>query len=82
MHPKKPVIYTKLRNKEKLLSLIGIGYVGLSIALEFARKFNVIGFDINPKRVELMQNHIGPDNELRPKKSKLSFSCSSPKTGY
>lgn len=52
--------------KEKLLGVIGLGYVGLPIALELAKKFKVIGFDINQKRVELMQQHIDPSNELPP----------------
>ena len=50
--------------KEKLIGVIGLGYVGLPIALELAKKFKVIGFDINQKRVEMMQNHIDPSNEL------------------
>jgi len=41
-----------------------LGYVGLPIALEFARKISVIGFDINAKRVEMMKNGIDPSNEL------------------
>ncbi|MDN5203129.1 nucleotide sugar dehydrogenase [Fulvivirgaceae bacterium BMA10] len=55
---------TSLRNKEKKISVIGLGYVGLPIALEFAKKFSVIGFDINAKRVEMMQNHEDPSKEL------------------
>jgi len=42
-----------------------LGYVGLPIALEFARKVSVIGFDINPQRVELMKKGIDPSNELQ-----------------
>lgn len=44
--------------------MIGLGYVGLPIALEFARKLDVIGFDIKPDRVELMKKGIDPSNEL------------------
>lgn len=51
-------------SKKSQLSVIGLGYVGLPIALELAKKFKVIGFDINPKRVELMRNKIDPSNEL------------------
>ena len=51
-------IYEKLVNKETKLAVIGLGYVGLPIALEFARKIDVIGFDINEKRVEMMNNNI------------------------
>lgn len=53
-----------LLQKKKKLAVIGLGYVGLPIALEFAKKISVIGFDINPKRVEMMQNGIDPSNEL------------------
>ena len=53
-----------LLNKQKRLALIGLGYVGLPIALEFARKMSVIGFDINEKRVQLMKNGIDPCKEL------------------
>ncbi len=49
---------------EKKIGVIGLGYVGLPIALEFARKVGVIGFDINPKRVEMMRNGIDPSGEL------------------
>lgn len=54
----------QLLKKEKKLAVIGLGYVGLPIALEFAKKISVIGFDINQKRVELMKNKIDPSNEL------------------
>jgi UDP-N-acetyl-D-glucosamine/UDP-N-acetyl-D-galactosamine dehydrogenase len=57
-------IYDSLLKKEAKLSLIGLGYVGLPIALAFARKISVIGFDINAKRVEMMKNGIDPSNEL------------------
>lgn len=57
-------IYNKLLQKETKLAVIGLGYVGLPIALEFARKIKVVGFDINPKRVDMMRNNIDPSNEL------------------
>lgn len=57
-------IYSKLVNKEAKLAVIGLGYVGLPIALEFARKIKVVGFDINQARVDLMRQHIDPSNEL------------------
>jgi UDP-N-acetyl-D-galactosamine dehydrogenase len=58
------LIYNKLLNKEAKLAVIGLGYVGLPIALEFARKIKVVGFDINQERVDLMKNRIDPSNEL------------------
>lgn len=57
-------IYNKLIQKETKLAVVGLGYVGLPIALEFARKIKVVGFDINPERVAMMQQHIDPSNEL------------------
>lgn len=57
-------IYNRLLAKEAKLAVIGLGYVGLPIALEFARKIKVVGFDINPERVDLMKNNIDPSNEL------------------
>ena len=57
-------IYNKLLQKEATLAVIGLGYVGLPIALEFSKKIKVIGFDINQERVDLMKNKIDPSNEL------------------
>jgi UDP-N-acetyl-D-galactosamine dehydrogenase len=57
-------IYNRLINKEAKLAVIGLGYVGLPIALEFARKIKVVGFDINHERIDLMKKHIDPSNEL------------------
>ncbi len=54
----------ELLAKEKKLSVIGLGYVGLPIALEFARKMSVVGFDIKEDRIELMRQGIDPSNEL------------------
>lgn len=55
-----------LLNKQEKLAVIGLGYVGLPIALEFAKHVSVIGFDINAERVTMMRNHIDPSNELPP----------------
>ena len=57
-------IYNRLINKETKLAVVGLGYVGLPIALEFAKKVSVVGFDINEERVEMMKNQIDPSNEL------------------
>jgi UDP-N-acetyl-D-galactosamine dehydrogenase len=54
----------KLLSKDTKLSVVGLGYVGLPIALEFARKMSVVGFDIKPDRVDLMKKSIDPSNEL------------------
>jgi UDP-N-acetyl-D-glucosamine/UDP-N-acetyl-D-galactosamine dehydrogenase len=57
-------MYQELIDKKAKLAVIGLGYVGLPIALEFAKKLSVIGFDINQKRVEMMKQGIDPSNEL------------------
>ena len=57
-------MYQELIDKKAKLAVIGLGYVGLPIALEFARKISVIGFDISAKRIEMMKNGIDPSNEL------------------
>jgi UDP-N-acetyl-D-galactosamine dehydrogenase len=54
----------ELLEKKKQLAVIGLGYVGLPIALEFAKKIKVIGFDINQKRVDMMSQSIDPSGEL------------------
>jgi UDP-N-acetyl-D-glucosamine/UDP-N-acetyl-D-galactosamine dehydrogenase len=60
-------IYNKIVKGETSIAVIGLGYVGLPIALAFAKKVKVIGFDINEKRVELMKKGIDPSNELTKK---------------
>lgn len=57
-------MYKQIRDKKYPLAVIGLGYVGLPIALAFAKKIKVIGFDINQKRVEMMKKGIDPSNEL------------------
>jgi UDP-N-acetyl-D-galactosamine dehydrogenase len=57
-------VYQELINKEKKIAIIGLGYVGLPLALVFAKKFSVIGFDISEPRVEMMKNGIDPSKEL------------------
>ncbi len=57
-------MYKKLLNKEAKLAVIGLGYVGLPIALAFARKISVIGFDINQERIDSMKKGIDPSGEL------------------
>lgn len=57
-------MYQEIVDKKKIISVIGLGYVGLPIALEFAKQVPVVGFDIKPDRVEMMKNHKDPSNEL------------------
>ncbi len=57
-------MYEDIINKKAKIGVIGLGYVGLPIALEFAKKVSVIGFDINAQRIEMMRNKIDPRGEL------------------
>ena len=57
-------MYQELIDKKKKLAVIGLGYVGLPIALEFAKKISVIGFDVNAGRIKMMENAVDPSNEL------------------
>ncbi|MEY3412572.1 MAG: hypothetical protein RIQ70_1260 [Bacteroidota bacterium] len=57
-------MFNKLLHKETKLAVIGLGYVGLPIALAFAKKIKVVGFDINQSRVDMMRNQVDPSGEL------------------
>jgi UDP-N-acetyl-D-galactosamine dehydrogenase len=57
-------MHQEILNKKAKIALIGLGYVGLPIALAFAKKVKVIGFDINSKRVDMMKKGIDPSGEL------------------
>lgn len=57
-------MYNNIVSKNAKVAIIGLGYVGLPIALEFAKKVSVIGFDINAERIKMMQNKIDPSGEL------------------
>ncbi len=57
-------MFEDLVSKKKKISVTGLGYVGLPIALELARHFSVVGFDVNNDRVGLMKQGIDPSNEL------------------
>src|SRR5215203_627719 len=59
------MMYQELIDKKAKLAVIGLGYVGLPIALEFAKRISVIGFDISHKRVELMRHGIDPSKEVK-----------------
>ena len=57
-------LYEKIVNGEEKLSLVGLGYVGMPIAVAFAKKINVVGFDLNQKKIELYKSGIDPTNEV------------------
>lgn len=57
-------LFDRLVKQEEKLSLIGLGYVGMPIAVAFAKKINVVGFDLNAKKIELYKSGIDPTNEV------------------
>jgi len=57
-------LYEKLINKEEKLSLVGLGYVGMPIAVAFAKKLDVIGFDLNSQKIDLYKKGIDPTHEV------------------
>jgi UDP-N-acetyl-D-galactosamine dehydrogenase len=58
------MLFQSLINKEEKLAVIGLGYVGLPIALNFAKHLSVIAFDINQQRIESLQKGVDPSNEI------------------
>jgi UDP-N-acetyl-D-galactosamine dehydrogenase len=77
-------MYQEILDKKKKLAVIGLGYVGLPIALEFAGKVNVIGFDINEQRLDKMRNGVDPSGELDSelfKNKSIEFTSSIEKLG-
>ena len=70
-------IFNDIVAKQKTIAVIGLGYVGLPLALEFSKKYRVVGFDINPKRVDMLNRHEDPSKEVSPEEFKvgdISFS--------
>ena len=57
-------LYEKIINKEEKISLVGLGYVGIPIAVAFAKKVDVIGYDLNEKKIELYKSGIDPTLEV------------------
>lgn len=57
-------LYEKLVNGEEALSLVGLGYVGMPIAVAFAKKVKVVGFDLNKAKIELYKNGVDPTHEV------------------
>ena len=54
MRRRKMSLYEKIVNGEEKIALVGLGYVGMPIAVAFAKKAKVIGYDLNEKKIELM----------------------------
>ena len=57
-------LYEKIVNGKEKISLVGLGYVGMPIAVAFSKKVKVVGFDLNAKKIELYKNGIDPTNEV------------------
>lgn len=57
-------LYEKLVKKQEKISVIGLGYVGMPLAVAFAKKVNVIGYDVNEQKIALYKKGIDPTNEV------------------
>lgn len=57
-------LYEKILNKQEKIAVIGLGYVGMPLAVAFAKKANVIGYDLNVEKIELYKSGIDPTNEV------------------
>lgn len=57
-------LYEKILNKQEKIAVIGLGYVGMPLAVAFAKKANVIGYDLNAEKIELYKSGIDPTNEV------------------
>jgi UDP-N-acetyl-D-glucosamine/UDP-N-acetyl-D-galactosamine dehydrogenase len=57
-------LYERIINREEKIAIVGLGYVGLPLAIEFAKKFDVIGFDVNTEKLEKYINGIDVTNEV------------------
>ena len=57
-------LYEKLKTGEEKLSILGLGYVGMPLALAFAKKVHVIGFDLNREKINVYLNGKDPTNEV------------------
>lgn len=73
-------MYNQLISKKIKMAVVGLGYVGLPLALEFAKHFSVIGYDINSRNLKLLQSKIDPSGELSEESFKnrdIVFTCNS-----
>lgn len=71
-------LYERIKEKKEKISVIGLGYVGMPIAVAFAKKTDVIGFDISKEKVDLYKNGIDPTKEVGDKVIKnttVDFTC-------
>ena len=68
----KDIIIRKNNNKSSVIGIIGLGYVGLPLAIEFGKLFDVVGFDINQVRVNQLKNFNDSNREVLLKDFKKS----------
>ena len=64
MEDKTMSLYEKIVNREEKIALVGLGYVGMPIAVAFAKKVDVIGFDVNQAKIDLYRSGIDPTHEV------------------
>jgi len=57
-------LYNRILNREEKISIVGLGYVGMPIAVAFAKKVDVVGFDVNKQKIELYKSGIDPTKEV------------------
>src|SRR5690606_13890110 len=57
-------LFKKIINREEKIAVVGLGYVGMPIAVAFAKKVDVIGVDLNKKKIKLYESGIDPTNEV------------------
>ena len=72
------MIYDDIVSKKSSIAVVGLGYVGMPLAVEFSKKVNVIGFDINPEKIKKYKQGIDPTNEVGEEalsECKVNFVC-------
>ena len=57
-------VFEEILEQREKISLVGLGYVGMPIAVAFAKKVQVIGFDLNEEKIKLYQSGMDPTNEV------------------
>ena len=57
-------LYERILKQKEKISVVGLGYVGMPIAVAFAKKIDVVGFDLDKKKIELYKSGIDPTNEV------------------
>lgn len=66
------LLFDRIISKKESIAVVGLGYVGMPIAVEFAKHINVIGFDINKAKIEAYKNGVDPTQEVGDETIKVS----------